>query len=86
MQIVLIDTIMGPKPLRAPDGWEFDKTGVIVWAALLSAVRLKPTLGKDKHAREQLIFSLANILSSALGMASPYWIEQAGIVVNGKEC
>lgn len=76
-QIIILDTVVGPKELRAPAGWEFDKTSTHVWSALLSETRRAPKLGKDKHARQHTIDVLSNILANVLGMAGFYWEQEA---------
>lgn len=84
MQTLTLDTIVGPKPVLAPGGWEFDKTATIAWAKLLELVReqRKPQkLKRDEYVLDGQSLVLSVVLANSLGMASFYWREQArGIV------
>lgn len=84
-QIIMLDTLVGPKPLRTPAGWKFDKTATHVWAALLREQRRsKFKLARDRHARDIAVGMLANILANAIGMASVYWTQAAKEIVDEK--
>ncbi len=81
-QMLKLDTIVGEREIPAPGGWPFDKTAVIVWAAILAETRLKSfKRQRDKFVCEAKIEVLANVLANALGMASTYWVLEARAVV-----
>lgn len=82
-QILKIDTLVGPKDLRAPAGWDFDETAIHVWSALLAETRRSPILARDKHAQRWACDLLGNILANTLGMASFYWTEAAKTLTKG---
>lgn len=82
LQILMLDTIMGPQPRYAPARWEFDKTAVIAWCALLHQVEelARPQRRRTRlmhHRIDGKIEVLCNVLANALGMASTYWLNQA---------
>jgi hypothetical protein len=87
MQWVTLDTIVGPKQLPAPDGWQFGKTDVIVWARLMDCVEIRQQgvlkRRRDEHVFDGKIDELANVLANAHGMASPYWINAAKELTDG---
>lgn len=79
-QTLILDTIAGPREITAPAGWNFDRTAISVWAALIRFTRdsMKP----QKRARDGYVLAgkigvLSNILANVLGMAEPYWEQQA---------
>jgi hypothetical protein len=87
MQTLTLDTLAGPRPVPAPDGWRFEKTAVIVWAKLLEFTR--EARGPFKRQRDQFVVegqieALANVLASAIGMAPFYWQQEARRIV-GRE-
>lgn len=79
-QTLMIDTPAGTKPIKAPAGWQFDKTAVIAWAWLLTHTReshKKQRLRRHEYQLEAQMEALSIVLASALGMAAYYWREQA---------
>jgi len=84
VQVLMLDTVMGPQPRFAPDGWTFDKTAVIAWARILfyaksiKDIDLKPKMTQKDIARlEAKLDVLADVLATSLGMAPFYWSEAA---------
>lgn len=77
-QELTLDTMMGPRPIAAPAGWEFDKTAVIAWSKLIEETRTKDFKRlRDKFMVEAKIEALANVLACSLGMATHYWVMAA---------
>lgn len=79
-QTLILETIMGPKDIPAPAGWEFDKTGIRVWVALVNAVkdrRKKQKTKRDEHMIDGKIVTLSNILANSLGMSNFFWQDAA---------
>lgn len=75
-QTIMIETIIGPRPILAPATWEFDKTATVAWAKLLELTRESRMPHKslrDRKVLEGQIYILAIVLANALGMAPPYW-------------
>jgi hypothetical protein len=83
-KLVSVDTISGPKPIPAPDGWDYNKTDVTVWLWLLNktselndAMTNKKSKVRDRHGLNEQINILAIVLGNAVGMSSSYWIMEA---------
>jgi len=75
-QTLTIDTIVGPKPIDAPAGWEFDKTATTAWSWLLTYTRRrseKLKTQRDGYVIDGQIQALAIVLANSLGMAPFYW-------------
>lgn len=82
VQVVLVDSPMGPRPLHAPSGWTFDKTAKHLWSRFHFVVseRAKPQKRRrDEFVLDGQIEVMAIVLANSLGMAWWYWIEQARI-------
>ena len=80
MMKLTIDTIVGPRKIDAPDGWNYDDVSAIVWSKLLEQTRrgFEPfKLQRDRYHWAGKIEALANILSSSLGMAGYFWENAA---------
>jgi len=80
MQKLILQTIVGPKEIGAPDGWEFDNTATIAWVHLLTLTRRLKQPFRTK--RDEFVvggqrYILCLVLSNALGMAVPYWEREA---------
>jgi hypothetical protein len=88
-QTLMIDTIAGPKPMKAPGGWEFDDTAKTVWCWLVNYTfdlhdpRHKQRLKRDEFVLKGQVHALAIILANALGMAPFYWENAAKELMNG---
>jgi hypothetical protein len=79
-QTIILNTVMGPRELPAPEGWEFDKATMIAWSQLLEATRASftpPKLKSDQAHLNGKIVALARLLAAVLGKATFYWEEQA---------
>jgi hypothetical protein len=84
-QALTLETIAGPKKIKAPGRWQFDKTAIIVWSRLLQYTRerLKPQKRKrDEHELDAQIHALSIVLANSLGMAPPYWELAAKELLN----
>lgn len=82
IQVILVDSPMGPRPLHAPAGWTFDKTAKHLWSRFHFVVseRAKPQKRKrDEFVLDGQIEVMAIVLANSLGMTSWYWIEKARI-------
>lgn len=77
-QVLRMDTPGGPKPLKAPAGWKFDRTAKSVWAQMIGLVNQPtPKTLRDRAIKSGQLYILGNVLANALGMAAPYWEDQA---------
>lgn len=87
-QTLHIDTIAGPRPLKAPGGWKFDRAGTTAWCWLVTytgQLRGPFKRQRDRYVLEGQIHALAIVLSNALGMAPPYWESAAKEIAYGAE-
>lgn len=79
-QTIWLDTVIGLKSVKAPAGYDFDKTGKLVWSRLLAltdkfkvANSSHRALKSEKVALAAQRRVLANILANAYGMSDFFW-------------
>jgi len=80
VQVILVESPMGPRPLHAPARWIFDRTARHLWSRLHFAVseRAKPQKRKrDEHVLDGQIEVMAIVLGNSLGMSGWYWQDKA---------
>lgn len=87
-QIIYVGSPGGPVEVVAPAGWEYDKTGALVWSRLLNLAseRMLPQKRKrDEYVIDGQIEILSIILANSIGMAAFYWTQRAKEISRDKE-
>jgi len=84
---IIIETIAGPKEVKAPFDWDYDMTARIAWNKMVNIVHdldakqnARYALKRDILALKAQLRVLANVLSNSIGMSDFYW-EQAAIEI-----
>ncbi|QIG66768.1 hypothetical protein EVB27_098 [Rhizobium phage RHph_TM16] len=76
-QVLTVDTIAGPKKIKAPADWVFDTTAVTAWLWICNyqhdLLTKKFRSIKERTYVEGKIEGLAVVLANAIGMAAAYW-------------
>lgn len=77
-QVLTVRTLAGPKYIKAPGGWKFDKCSCIVWHTLLQlSMKTKFKTRKEAASNADRVTVLANVLADNFGMSTFYWAQAA---------
>jgi ribosome modulation factor len=80
-QWLKVDTILGVREVKAPDGWIFDRTAITAWLWIVSFQHDLLTKdfkrARDRHVLVGKVEALALVLANSLGMAGTYWELEA---------
>jgi hypothetical protein len=84
VQVILVDSPMGLRPLYAPAGWTYDKTARHLWSRLHHVADLRREKQKTKRAEAVLdgqIEILSIVIANSIGVASWHWMMEARRIV-----
>jgi hypothetical protein len=80
VEVILVDSPMGLRPLYAPAGWTYDKTARHLWSRLHHVADLRSEPQKTKRAEAVLdgqIEVLSIVIANSIGMAAWHWMMEA---------